>query len=324
MDEPNLLVILFNLGAPCCEKSTRPFLFNLFNDKAIITIINPFRWVLAHFISRRRAPMVNKDVYSHLGSRSPLIEHTHAQANTLKEKLQGLGVNPQVVVAMSYAPPTIENAVDVAKASVAGKVILLPLYPQFSTTTTGSAMNEWNRYANKVSLHKDVVAIDQYPQQDKVVAAHVKLIRRALSQVPINETVRVLFSAHGLPQKIVDKGDPYERQVHMTVNAVVEKLISEGEELQDWVICYQSKVGPLKWLEPSLDTEIERAGRDGIGVLVIPIAFVSEHSETLVELDVEYREMAEEAGVPFFIRVPTVSTESLFIEGLAELVIEAA
>jgi ferrochelatase len=196
-------------------------------------------------------------------------------------------------------------------------VILLPLYPQYSTTTSASSLQEWHREARVAGLKVPTRSVCCYPDDQGFIDAVVARLREALRQIDHATAPRVLFSAHGLPKKIVEAGDPYQWQVEQSVAAVMRGM---GEVNLDWQICYQSRVGPLEWIGPSTDAEIEKAGHEGRPVIVVPIAFVSEHSETLVELDIEYRELAERSGVPAYIRVGTVATDAAHIAGLAEQV----
>jgi ferrochelatase len=202
-------------------------------------------------------------------------------------------------------------------------VVLLPLYPQFSTTTTGSSVVDWTRAAAKAGLTAPSRTLCCYPTQPGFVAEIAGLLRAALTQAEAKGegAPRVLFSAHGLPKKFIDRGDPYQWQVEQTAAAVAGAVgASGGGTALDWTVCYQSRVGPLEWIGPSTDAEIARAGAQGRSLIVVPIAFVSEHSETLVELDIEYRRLAEQKGVPRYTRVATVDTGPAFIEGLADLV----
>lgn len=309
-------VVLFNLGGPDSPAAVRPFLFNLFNDKAIIGAPQPVRWLLAQLISRRRAP-VARDIYAELGGRSPLLPNTEAQADALAAALTDDGHQVRVFVAMRYWRPfAAETAQEVALYGP-DRVVLLPLYPQFSTTTSQSSLDDWARAAAAAGLNAPTQAICCYPREAGFVRATADAVRKALAETP---GARVLFSAHGLPKKIIAKGDPYQWQVEESAASVVSALGADG---LDWTVCYQSRVGPLEWIGPSTEDEIARAGRDGKPLVIAPIAFVSEHSETLVELDVEYRKLADQAGVPGFSRVPTVSTRPEFIAGLAGLVTDA-
>ena len=311
-------VVLFNLGGPDRSAAVQPFLFNLFNDPAIIGAPQPLRWALAKFISARRAP-VAREIYANLGGGSPLLPNTEAQARALEEALGDLG-EIRVFIAMRYWHPLTEETVAAVAAYGPDRVVLLPLYPQYSTTTSGSSIGLWQRTAAQAGLTAPATAVCCYPTEPGFVAAAAGLLRPALAEASAIGKPRLLFSAHGLPKKIIARGDPYQWQVEQSAAAVVEAL--DQVDL-DWLVCYQSRVGPLAWIGPSTDGEITRAGRDGVPLVLLPIAFVSEHSETLVELDIEYRQLAEQAGVPLYLRVATVGTGDGFIEGLAGLVRES-
>ncbi len=325
-------IVLFNLGGPDGPRAVRPFLFNLFNDPAIIGAPAPLRWLLAQGISRRRAPVARR-IYDELGGGSPLLANTEAQARALETALKAqAGGNAQagdgevkVFIAMRYWHPMSEEAARAVKAWDPERIVLLPLYPQFSTTTTGSSIAAWAGAARRAGLEVPTRTLCCYPTEPGFVAEVAGQLRAALAQAGGHGAPRVLFSAHGLPKKIVARGDPYQWQVERSVAAVVEALGQEGlgQGELDWRICYQSRVGPLEWIGPSTVAEIGRAGREGVALVVVPIAFVSEHSETLVELDIEYRRLAREAGVPAYVRVPTVGAGAAFIAGLAGRVRQA-
>ncbi len=306
-------VILFNLGGPDKPAAIQPFLFNLFNDPAIIDLPDILRWPLAKFISARRAP-VAKGIYGHMGGKSPLLDMTIAQAQALEKKLTS-GSDTKVFVCMRYWHPLSAEVAQKVKEFDPDEIVLLPLYPQFSTTTTGSSINDWNNAVRAIGLDKPTYAICCYPTGRGWIAAAAACLNEELTNAG-SENIRVLFSAHGLPQKIVDKGDPYQWQVEQTAAAIAQ---AAGLNENAWAICYQSRVGRLQWIGPSLDDEIRRAAQDNIAVCILPVAFVSEHSETLVELDIEYRDMAANQGVPAFYRAPTVGLAAEFIAGLAEL-----
>ncbi len=316
-----LAVVLFNLGGPDRPDSVQPFLFNLFNDPAIINLPQPLRWGVAKLISSRRAP-VAREIYEELGGGSPLLPNTEAQAGALQDviaaKTNG-AVEVRCFIAMRYWHPLTEETVAQVQAWDPDRILLLPLYPQYSTTTTESSIKAWRRAASKAGLSVPTSTVCCYPVLEGFIAASAALLRRPLRSMGEEKKPRVLFSAHGLPQKVIDRGDPYQFQVDRTAEAVVAAL---PDEEFDWVVCYQSRVGPLEWIKPYTEDEIRRAGDEGVPLIVMPIAFVSEHSETLVELDIEYRELAEEAGVPGYERVPTVSSDPAFIAGLAKLVDE--
>src|SRR5690348_4248448 len=306
-------VVLFNLGGPDAPSAVRPFLFNLFNVRAIITLPQPLRGLIAWLVAWRRAPIA-RAIYDRIGGGSPLLANTEAQARALAT---ALGDGYRVFIAMRYWPPHSRAAAAAVKEWGADEVVLLPLYPQYSTTTTGSSLRDWRRAAEAVGLAAPTSTVCCYPDEPGFIDALAAGIREALSRWPEGERLRVLLSAHGLPEKIVAAGDPYPWQVERTAAALRAALSLPKVEI---VVCYQSRVGPLAWIGPSTDAEIRRAGGQGVGVIVAPIAFVSEHSETLVELDIEYRHLAAGAGVPRYVRVPTAGIAPAFIAGLAGLV----
>ena len=319
-----LAVVLFNLGGPDAPEAVEPFLRNLFSDPDIIALPALLRLPLGRFIARRRAPIAQK-IYGHIGGRSPIFEETRAQADALEKVLSGDGVEAKAFVAMRYWHPFSDGAARAVKAFNPDKIVLLPLYPQFSTTTTGSSLKDWARAARKAELDKPTSRVCCYPWEPGFVTAAAAKIRNVMTGAPENISWRLLLSAHGLPKRTVAKGDPYQWQVERSAEAIVKALAMPQLEppIFDYRVCYQSRVGPLEWITPSTDAEIIRAGRDGKGVVVAPIAFVSEHSETLVELDIEYRRLADEHGVPDYRRAATVGTHPDFIAALAGLVRQA-
>lgn len=305
-------VVLTNLGGPDRPEAVKPFLFNLFNDPAIIGLPGIVRTPLAKLISSRREASAQAN-YAVMGGGSPLLPETQKQAEALSRALADAapGDDTRVFIAMRYWHPLTEETAAAVKAFQPDEIVLLPLYPQFSTTTTASSLKKWREcYDGPGQTH----VVCCYPDAEGLIEAQARLIQQTLDKAE-GKPVRVLFSAHGIPEKLVAAGDPYQAQVEATVAAVVERLA-----LTDWAICYQSRVGPLKWLGPATPEAIEQAGRDGVGAVVVPIAFVSEHIETLVELDHEYRDLAETVGCAPYLRTPAVGTDEAFIAGLAEAV----
>lgn len=321
-------VVTFNLGGPDKPDAVQPFLFNLFNDPAIIGVPNPFRWLLARFIARRRAPIA-REIYDHLGGSSPLLKFTEDQCRALGMALTGRdgGTEYKTFIAMRYWHPMSLEAAERVRDFDPDVIVLLPLYPQYSTTTSGSSLREWHRAARTVDLEKPTRAVCCYPENGGWIGAQTDLLGKALEdwrrENPDLGPPRVLFSAHGLPKKVIAGGDPYQWQVEQTTRAVLGKLTANGYEGVEGQVCYQSRVGPLEWIGPSTEDEIKRAGEQGRGLIVVPIAFVSEHSETLVELDIEYGELAEKSGVPRYVRVPAVADHAKYIEGMADAVMRA-
>lgn len=307
-------IILFNLGGPDGPQAVQPFLFNLFNDPAIIGLPSFFRKILAKYISKKRAPVAQK-IYKILGNRSPIVPNTIAQAEALSRELKKSG-EVEIFICMRYWHPQSAEVVKKVESYAPDHILLMPLYPQFSTTTTESSFLDWQQACKKIGLNIPTTLIGCYPVQEQMIQAHAQLIREALGSVGQKESVRLLFSAHGLPEKIIKKGDPYQWQIEQTTQAIVATLAIENI---DYVNCYQSRVGPMKWIGPSTEHEIKRAGPDGKTIILIPVAFVSEHSETLVELDVEYKEIADHHHVPHYHRVPTLSVHPHYIQALAQM-----
>jgi protoporphyrin/coproporphyrin ferrochelatase len=315
---PRRAVVLMNLGGPSSPASVRPFLYNLFSDPAISGLPTALRLPLARLIASRRAKIAS-NIYAQLGGASPLLANTEAQARALEAALD---VEHRCFIAMRYWHPLTSDTVSDVRAWDPDEIILLPLYPQFSTTTTRSSLDAWGKEAVRQGLACPTWAIESYPIAGGFIAALAELIGTELRTAEAESApARLLMSAHGLPLKTVRRGDPYPEQIQSTAAAVAQSLARPD---LDWRVCYQSRVGPLAWLGPSVEEELDRAGRDGVGVVVAPISFVSEHSETLVELDRDYRRMAGEHHVPFYRRVPTVGTHALFIDALADLVRRAA
>ena len=310
-------VVLFNLGGPDSLDAVRPFLFNLFNDPAIIGAPQPMRWLLAKLVSTRRAP-VAREIYAELGGKSPLLDLTRDQAGALETALRASapGDTFKVAIAMRYWRPFAEEAAREVAAFAPDEITLLPLYPQFSTTTTGSSIGDWHRAARRAGLAAPTRTVCCYPVSPAFIDAHAQAVRPHLA----DRDVRVLFSAHGLPKRVIARGDPYQWQVEQTVAAIVRRLAMPG---LDHVTCYQSRVGPLEWIGPSTEDEIVRAGREGKPLVVVPVAFVSEHSETLVELDIEYAGLARASGVPAYARVAALGTAPGFIAALKDAVLSA-
>jgi ferrochelatase len=311
-----LAVVLFNLGGPASPDGIEPFLRNLFSDPAILPVPGILRAGLARFIARRRAP-VAREIYAKIGGRSPILEETENQARSLEAVLRARGHDMRAFVAMRCSPPFSADCARAVADWQPGHIVLLPLYPQFSTTTTASSFAVWDEAAAAQGLKAPTSRVCCYPAQPGFVAAMAALIGEARTRAKPGVAYRLLLSAHGLPERIIARGDPYRWQVEQSAAAIVEAL---GIKDLDWRVCYQSRVGPLKWIGPATDVEIRRAGAESKGVIVAPIAFVSEHSETLVELDIEYAHLARQAGVADYLRVPTAGIAPAFVEGLADLV----
>jgi len=315
-----LAVVLFNLGGPDSLDAVEPFLRNLFSDPAILPLPAVFRLPLARFIAKRRAP-VAREIYAKLGGGSPILRETEGQASALEQALAVQGYDAKCFIAMRCWRPRSDDAATAVKAFAPDAIVQLPLYPQYSTTTTGSSLEDWARAAAAAHITAAVTIVKSYPMAEGFIQALANAIQETWKQAQPGLRYRLLLSAHGLPERVIAGGDPYQREVEQTAAALVAALETPG---LDWVVCYQSRVGPLKWIGPATDAEVMRAGRENLGVVVAPIAFVSEHSETLVELDMEYAKLAKKAGVPHYLRAPTVGTRPAFISALAKLVVEGA
>lgn len=305
-------VVIYNLGGPCCNTGIQPFLFNLFNDPAIISLPNPFRGWLAKFISSRRMEKATK-IYNKIGGGSPILQETYDQASALQKELDKAG-DYKVFVYMRYSYPEIPDVVDAVNLYNPDRIITLPLYPQYSTTTTTSSIKQWDEYTGG----NKTVHIHSYETHPDFVNAYKELLLVEYEKVKDKNPV-ILFSAHGIPQNRVDKGDPYEKHVNASSNAIIE---AAGLKSVEHVVCYQSKVGPLKWLTPATDKVIEQYAKDGRAIILLPVSFVSEHSETLVELDMDYKDMALELGAASYNRVSTVRTNKEYIKCLKDLVLK--
>ena len=311
-----IAVVLFNLGGPDDQASVKPFLFNLFSDPAIIGLPGPFRTALARLISSRRETSAQAN-YALMGGGSPLLPETRKQAAALAQLLSGLmpGDEVRTFIAMRYWSPLTEQTTAEVAAFAPDEIVLLPLYPQFSTTTTRSSLKAWGETYAGPGVSRTVCC---YPEAPGWIEAQADGVRTKLAEAG-GRPVRVLFSAHGIPESLIaKKGDPYQEQIESTCAAIAARA-----GLTDWSICYQSRVGPMKWLGPSTPEAIAEAGRDGVGVVVAPVAFVSEHIETLVELDIEYAELAHGLGVAPYLRSPAVRVAAAFIQTLADAVLQA-
>lgn len=315
-------IILFNLGGPDCKNSIRPFLLNFFMDKNIIAAPTPIRWFIANMIANRRTKNEAGESYGELGDKSPLLDNSIKQSKALDKVLNknaGDNVKYKSFICMRYWHPMAPQVVRDVRDWGADKILILPLYPQFSTTTTWSSLEQWNKAMFEAGMETPTSTICCYPNNEGFISASAQNVKQKYEQAlnDGHENIRVLFSAHGLPEKIVKGGDPYQWQCEETASKIAEKM---GIENLDWQICYQSRVGPLKWIGPSLDEALDKAAMEKKSVVVFPHAFTQEHVETLVELDIEYREEAEKMGIEGYYRAETVATHPDFIDGLAKLV----
>jgi len=316
-------VLLLNLGGPDELDDVRPFLFNLFSDPEIIRL--PFRWMqkpLAWFISTSRARK-SQENYREIGGGSPLRRITEEQAEALREHLQQHGQDASVYVGMRYWHPFTEEAIVRIKRDRIEQLVILPLYPQFSISTSGSSFRLLERiWQEDPELDQiDYTVIPSWYQQPDYLSTMAELIANELDQCPHPDRVHIFFSAHGVPVSYVEEaGDPYQKEIEECTELIMRTL----KRPNNHTLAYQSRVGPVEWLKPYTEDAIQSLAEQGVqDLMVVPISFVSEHIETLQEIDIEYRELAEEAGIHNFYRVPAPNHHPRFIKALADLVTEA-
>ena len=310
-------IILFNLGGPDKLENVEPFLFNLFNDPAILNLPTFLRYPLAKLISNRRAPVAKK-IYAELGGSSPILKLTREQSDALEIKLNQTQEEDEYkcFIIMRCWNPRAKDVIKDVQLYSPDEVVLMPLYPQYSAATSGSSIKEWKDVCKKNNYHVKTSTICCYPTDQNFINAHTKEIIKKIKDL---KNFKLIFSAHGLPEKNIKKGDPYQWQVEQSVKKIVESL---NDENLDWILSYQSRVGPLKWIGPSTETIIIENSKIGKHIVLVPIAFVSEHSETLVELDIEYKEIADANGCKNYTRVPALGINEDFIKAMSELIIK--
>ena len=316
-------VLLLNLGGPDELRDVRPFLYNLFSDPEIIRL--PFSWLqspLAWLISTLRAKK-SQENYRQIGGGSPLRRITEAQAQALQEHLQQNGKDARVYIGMRYWHPFTEEAIARIKRDGITDLVILPLYPQFSISTSGSSFRLLEKiWQEDPALNRiNYTVIPSWYQQPGYLQAMAQLIAQELDQFPNPDSVHIFFSAHGVPVSYVtEAGDPYQKEIEDCTALIMQTLNRPNPH----TLAYQSRVGPVEWLKPYTEDALQELGTQGIeNLLVVPISFVSEHIETLQEVDMEYRHLAEEAGIGSFHRVPALNTHPVFIESLATLVVDS-
>ena len=309
-------VILFNLGGPDKLDNVEPFLFNLFNDPAILNLPTFIRYPLAKFIANRRAPTAKK-IYEELGGSSPILRLTKQQSSSLELKLNSDDDSAQYkcfIIMRCWHPRAEDVIMDVINYAPK-EVILMPLYPQYSAATSGSSIKEWKDVCKKKKFNVKTSTICCYPTDENFIEAHKIEIIKKINNL---DNFKLIFSAHGLPEKNIKQGDPYQWQVEQSVNKIVESLNIKN---LDWILSYQSRVGPLKWIGPSTEDIIIENSKLGKHIILVPVAFVSEHSETLVELDIEYKELADKNGCKNYSRVPALGINDHYIKAMSDLII---
>lgn len=317
-----IAVVLLNIGGPRDLKQVRPYLFRFFMDPHIIPFVLPFRFLLALLISFFRGAKT-KNIYRHIGGFSPLYENTKKQTealeNLLKEEKE---FDFKCFFSMRYTEPFSKRVLREIKNWEADDILLLPLYPQYSTTTTQSSFDDWKDCCHKYFFKGSLLTINHYYNDPFYIDAMVDQLQKSLNQCNHKDSIRILFSAHGLPKKVIEKGDPYQTQIEETSRLIYTFLNKEKYNNIDYVVCYQSRVGLNKWLEPDLYTTLKKASDDHCSVIIVPISFVSDHSETLYELDIDYKKRAKDLGIQSYIRVDTLGISDAYINCLKSLVLQ--
>ncbi|YAF95116.1 MAG: ferrochelatase [Nodularia sp. CChRGM 3473] len=316
-------VLLLNLGGPDKLEDVGPFLYNLFSDPEIIRL--PFRWLqkpLAWFIASRRT-RTSQENYKQIGGGSPLRRITEAQGEALKQQLGDLGQEANIYVGMRYWHPYTEEAIAQISQDNIERLVILPLYPQFSISTSGSSFRLLEKLwqENPKLQPIEYTVIPSWYKQPGYLQAMAELIAQELEQFPNPNEVHIFFSAHGVPKSYVEEaGDPYQQEIEECTALIMQTLNRPNLH----TLAYQSRVGPVEWLQPYTEDALKELGAQGVkDLVVVPISFVSEHIETLQEIDIEYREIAEESGIHNFRRAPAPNTHPVFIQALADLVIDA-
>jgi ferrochelatase len=320
-------VVLLNLGGPERIQDVGPFLYNLFSDPEIIRLPFPaLQKPLAWMISSLRSGK-SQEAYRSIGGGSPLRRITEQQARELQSTLRQRGIDATSYVAMRYWHPFTESAVADIKAYVIDEVVVLPLYPQFSISTSGSSFRELQRLrqADPAFSRLPIRCIRSWYDHPGYIDAMAGLIARQIHAAGDPSGAHVFFSAHGVPRSYVEEaGDPYQKEIEACVGLIMQRLERELGHANPFTLAYQSRVGPVEWLKPYTEDALHELGEQGVhDLVVVPISFVSEHIETLEEIDIEYREIATESGVENFLRVPALDTDPTFINGLADLVQQA-
>jgi len=312
-------VLLFNLGGPETLRDVKPFLYRLFSDPEIIHVkFSPLRKAIAYTIATLRRK-TSEGYYSQIGGGSPLRRLTEEQASALANELNARGRTAETFVGMCTWHPFLHEAIDKIEKANIDSLVILPLFPQYSVTTTGSGFAVLRQLIDRHPDFKklDVQWICAWPDHATYIESFVQGIQRELEKFDKADNVHLLFSAHSIPASYVRNGDPYLEQTKITVEAIMDRLGRQNP----YRLSFQSKIGPVKWLEPFTNDVITDLGKQGIDdVLVVPVSFVSEHIETLYELDILYKRVADEAGVANFRRVPALNSDPTFIRALADIV----
>jgi len=326
-------ILFLNLGGPEKLDEVEDFLFNLFNDEDIIrlpNVLKPLQGFIARGIASRRAPN-SREAYESIGGGSPIVKLTQEQGDNLQVELKNRGIDAKIYIGMRYWYPFTEEAVDKILEDDINRLVIIPLYPQYSISTSGSSLRLLRSIINEDQKTWDPRKIDHTVVPDwyshpGYLACQASLIGAELEEFKNNpQDVKVMFSAHGVPESYVAAGDPYKGQIESCADLIMKEVNKDrGDKAVDWTLCFQSRVGPVKWLEPYTDTVLEELGAAGQkNLVVVPLSFVSEHVETLEEIDIEYREVATEAGITNFKRCPALNSDPIFINCLADMTTDA-
>ncbi|MHC4660089.1 MAG: ferrochelatase [Planctomycetota bacterium] len=316
-------VFLLNLGGPYSLDAVQPFLKRLFSDRSIIKIspFPPLQRLLAGIISRRRARKV-RPRYEAIGGKSPIGAITAAQAEALEKVLREKGINCRVYTAMRYSSPTTEEVLQKAASEGVKRIVALPLYPQYSHVTSGSHLTELKKVIRKHSPDMELTIVNDYYDDEAYLNALTETVREAIDSLPVEvrDNAQILFSAHSIPQSVADSGDPYIRQTAETVSGVVERL---GVPENRWSLAYQSRSGPVKWVRPETEVVLRAvAAGGGRGIVMVPVSFVSDHVETLWEMDIHFKGIAEKCDA-VFVRASALNTRPDLIKALSGIVLSA-
>ena len=307
-------IILLNMGGPNNLHEVEMFLKNMFNDPNILTMKSSLlRKFVGGMITLTRAES-SQEIYRQLGGKSPIVGHTKNLVTSLQERLSDENVIVDFV--MRYTPPFAPEVIERLKEQQVEKIYLIPLYPQYSTTTTKSSLEDFEEAFHNSGMDAVLVEVKHYYENDLYNEAVIERIKEKMEDAEYTD-FDIIFSAHGLPQKIVDAGDPYQRHVERHVELLKTKLKEHGMDFHQVHLAYQSKVGPMKWLEPSLEDALQRVRNRG--VIIYPIAFTIDNSETDFELAIEYREVAEEMGFKEYRVCRCVNDSPKFVEALIEI-----
>jgi ferrochelatase len=321
LNQSKTAVLLVNFGGPDSLRSVKPFLYNLFSDSKIIGLPAPLRQFLAWIISTSREK-ASGEMYKKIGSKSPLIPITYLQSQKLQQLFRKNKIDIDVFLGFRYCKPYIEDSLDLIKSKGYEKIVVLSLYPQYSFTTTGSTemvVENWKK-KNNVQRQPVIFSIKDWYKDEDYIQSYANQINNALENLDLRST-EILFSAHSIPIKNILNGDPYEKHINETAKLIIEKL----KWKKKWHIAYQSKLGPVKWLEPSCEVVIEEIAKrnQNASILVVPISFVCEHVETIYEIGMLYKEFARKAGIKTFRRVPALNTDKFLIQALYNQVLNA-